>query len=416
MKPDYALKPAMKKMQIESLRKEQIKPIQSILKGHDTIVSAPTSMGKSLIYQLPALVHGHQLTLVIEPTLALIYDQVKKLQALGISADYLDHTRSKPEEISVFDALSKGQLTFLYVTPERLQSRRFQAALSMCDLYMIVIDECHCITEWGYTFRDAYLQIGHFIEKLPRKPIVFACSATIQEYTVEDLSDKLHLDSPKWFRCDLTRKNLILIKKDLTMEDRSLENRLYSRFKAVKKVVRKYQGTGSVVIYASTIDYVDALYDYLSEYFPGQVVRNHSKMRPHKKEKMLLDFLTGQRKIMVATTAFGMGVDVHDIELILHFNVPLSIVDYVQQIGRGGRDGRKCHCVLFYEQNGDDQKIFASFYKKSQNSKMLKQRYQEMQDFVHSKGCMQQEILAYFGQTAQKTCQKCTNCAKERRK
>ncbi len=240
MKPDYELKPAMKKMQIESLRKEQIKPIQSILKGHDTIVSAPTSMGKSLIYQLPALVHGHQLTLVIEPTLALIYDQVKKLQALGISADYLDHTRSKPEEISVFDALSKGQLTFLYVTPERLQSGRFQAALSMCDLYMIVIDECHCIIEWGYTFREAYLQIGYFIEKLSRKPIVFACSATIQEHTVEDLSDKLHLDAPKWFRCDLTRKNLILMKKDLTMEDRSLENRLFSRFKAVKKAVRKY--------------------------------------------------------------------------------------------------------------------------------------------------------------------------------
>ena len=206
------------------------------------------------------------------------------------------------------------------------------------------------------------------------------------------------------------------MKKDLMMEDRSLENRLFSRFKTVKKAVRKYQGTGSVVIYASTIDYVDALYDYLFECFPGQVVRNHSKMRPHKKEKMLLDFLTRQRKIMVATTAFGMGVDVPDIELVLHFNVALSMVDYVQQIGRGGRDGRKCHCVLFYEQNGDDQKIFASFCKKSQNSKMLKQRYQEMQDFVHSKGCMQQEILAYFGQTAQKTCQKCTNCAKERRK
>ena len=131
MKPDYELKPAMKKMQIESLRKEQIKPIQSILKGQDTIVSAPTSMGKSLIYQLPALVHSHQLTLVIEPTLALIYDQVKKLQALGISVDYLDHTRSKSEEMSVFNALSKGRLTFLYVTPERLQSTRFQTALFM---------------------------------------------------------------------------------------------------------------------------------------------------------------------------------------------------------------------------------------------------------------------------------------------
>ena len=145
MKPDYELKPAMKKMQIQSLRKEQIKPIQSILKGQDTIVSAPTSMGKSLIYQLPALVHSHQLTVVIEPTLALIYDQVKKLQELEISADYLDHTRSKLEEISVFDALSKGRLTLLYVTPERLQSTRFQSALSMCDLYMVVIDECHCI-------------------------------------------------------------------------------------------------------------------------------------------------------------------------------------------------------------------------------------------------------------------------------
>lgn len=168
MKPDYELKPARKRIQIGSLRKEQIKPIQSILKGQNTIVSAPTSMGKSMIYQLPALVHGHPLTLVIEPTLALIYDQVKKLQALGISANYLDHARSKSEEMSVFASLSKDQLTFLYVTPQRLQSTRFQTALSMCDLYMIVIDECHCITEWGHTFRNAYLQIGHFIEGLPK--------------------------------------------------------------------------------------------------------------------------------------------------------------------------------------------------------------------------------------------------------
>ena len=155
MKPNYILKQGMKLLRIEKLRAHQLKPIQSLIQGNDTVVIAGTASGKSVIYQLSALVHSDCLTLVIEPTLSLIYNQVQSLQERGIYADYIDHFRTKKDVAAILHKAGKGKLTFLYITPERLQSRQFQEVMEHTHIYMIVIDECHCVTEWGNTFVSA---------------------------------------------------------------------------------------------------------------------------------------------------------------------------------------------------------------------------------------------------------------------
>lgn len=300
MKPDYVLKPGMKLLGIEKLRVHQVKPIQSLLHGNDTVVIAGTASGKSVIYQLPALVHGNELTLVIEPTLSLIYNQVQFLTEHGIAADYIDHFRKRKDVDAVLRKAEKGKLTFLYVTPERLQSRDFQKAILNSPINLIVIDECHCVTEWGDTFRDAYLEIGAFIDMLPDRPTVCACSATLPEDRLDEIIQLLHLDTPNIYRSDLRRKNLILLKKDVTSKKKHLEDRLEERFKALKKCIEKYHSDGSVIIYALTTGYVDAIYNYLDEKYPGQAACYHAQMQPEsRKHPMERDFLQGNRKIMV---------------------------------------------------------------------------------------------------------------------
>ena len=422
MKPNYILKPAMNQLRIEQLRAHQLKPIQSLIQGNDTIVAAGTGSGKSLIYQLPALLHPDKLTLVIEPTLSLIYDQVNVLQEHNIEADYIDSFHNKKEVSNILRKVRAGELTFLYVTPERLQSNDFRKEILQANIAMVVVDECHCVTEWGYSFREAYLKIGEFIDALPQRPVVCACSATLPEDRRLQVEQLLSLDHPKVFRSDLSRKNLVLLKKDVTSRKKSLEKRLEERIKEVKKCIEKYHKDGSVVIYALITGYVDALFNYLNDLYPGQVVRCHAQIKPESaRHRMELDFLQGKRKIMVATSAFGMGIDIPDVELVIHFNTPLSMMDYIQQIGRGGRDQQvNAHCILFYDRNGDDEKIVKSFRKKAgQHSPMAKKQldenYNEVWEFLESTECMARYILLYQGQEETKSCKCCTNCAKMRR-
>lgn len=415
------IKQAMQELGYSNPRKHQIIPIRALIDGKDAIVHAPTGSGKTAIFTTAGQVHKHQLTVVVEPLLALIYNQVQVLQQQGIAADYLDHTRSKHDTARVLTKAGKGKLTFLYVTPERLQNKAFIHAMQKTDLYMLVVDECHCITEWGYTFRESYLQIGDFIDKLPHKPVICACSATLQDAQIERIRKILRMKDPVICRCNLERSNLILLKKDVSCEHKSLEKRLDSRIKILHKCIRKYWAGGSVVVFAMTTSYVDALYNKLDKIYPGQVTRYHAQIKPEKlKQQMESDFLKGKKKIMIATSAFSMGIDVPDIELLVHFNTPLSMTDYIQQIGRAGRDGCKAHCVLFYDTNGDDSKIVKSIISKAKKqsgkaANVLKEQWKQMEAFLQSDACMANDVLRYQGQEEEKTCKRCTNCARNRR-
>ena len=415
------LKSALKQLGFDKPRKAQIIPMNTLDAEQDAIVIAATGSGKQVIYETVGLAHSDKLTIVIEPLLALIYNQVQTLQAHDIPADYIDMTRSKEDIAKILNKVRKGKLNFLYVTPERLQNHSFIETMQHSNIFMIVADECHCITEWGYTFRDAYLHIGDFIGKLKRKPVICACSATISADSLNTIRDSLHMDKPAVLRSDLRRDNLILLKKDVTYNKKTLEERLEFRIKKFCKLIDKYHKDGSVLIFAQTTTYVDALYNILTEKYPNNVTRYHSRVKPERRKKELLfDFLQGERKIMISTSAFSMGIDIPDIELVVHFNAPISMTDYIQQIGRAGRDERKAHCVLFYDQNGDDDTISNSFIKKAKKqsakaAKIIKAKLNQVHDFIHSDSCMVCDILEYQGQHETKTCKRCTVCAQKRR-
>ena len=415
------LKSALKQLGFDKPRKAQIIPMNTLNAEQDAIVIAATGSGKQVIYETVGLAHSDKLTIVIEPLLALVYNQVQTLQEHGVSADYIDMTRSKEDIDKILNKARKGKLNFLYVTPERLQSHSFIEAMQHSDIFMVVVDECHCVTEWGYTFRDAYLHIGDFIGKLKRKPVICACSATISADSLNTIRDSLHMDKPAVLRSDLRRDNLILLKKDVTCQKNTLEERLEFRIKKLCKVIDKYHKDGSVLIFAQTTTYVDALYNILGEIYSGDVTRYHSRIKPERRKKELLfDFLQGKRKIMISTSAFSMGIDVSDIELVVHFNAPINMTDYIQQIGRAGRDGRKAHCVLFYDRNGDDDAISNSFIKKAKKqspeaAKVIKTKLSQVHDFINSNNCMVSDILKYQGQHEVKTCKRCTVCAQKRR-
>ena len=415
------LKSALKQLGFDKPRKAQIIPMNTLDAEQDAIVIAATGSGKQVIYETVGLAHSDKLTIVIEPLLALIYNQVQTLQEHDVSADYIDMTRSQGDIDKILNKVRKGKFNFLYVTPERLQNHAFIEAMQHSDIFMIVADECHCITEWGYTFRDAYLHIGDFINKLKHKPVICACSATIPADSLDTIRDSLHMNKPAILRSDLRRDNLILLKKDVTCNKKTLEERLEFRIKKLCKVIDKYHKTGSVLIFAQTTTYVDALYNILIEKYPDDVTRYHSRIRPERRKKQLLfDFLQGKRKMMIATSAFSMGIDVADIELVVHFNAPINMTDYIQQIGRAGRDGRKAHCVLFYDQNGDDEAISNSFIKKAKKqspkvAKVIKAKLSQVHNFIHSDSCMVCDILEYQGQHETKTCKRCTVCAQKRR-
>ena len=421
MKFKYSLQAALKQLGFDKPRKAQIIPMNTLDAEQDAIVIAATGSGKQVIYETVGLAHSDKLTIVIEPLLALIYNQVQTLQAHDIPADYIDMTRSKEDIDKILNKARKGKLNFLYVTPERLQSHSFIEAMQHLDIFMVVIDECHSIMEWGYTFRDAYLHIGDFIGKLKHKPVICACSATISADSLNIIHDSLHMDKPAVLRSDLRRDNLILLKKDVTCNKKTLEARLEFRIKKLCKLIDKYHKNGSVLIFAQTTTYVDALYNILEEIYPSDVTRYHSRIKPERRKKQLLfDFLQGKKKFMIATSAFSMGIDVADIELVVHFNAPISMTDYIQQIGRAGRDGRKAHCVLFYDRNGDDNAISNSFIKKAKKqsakaAKTIKSNLNQVHNFIHSDSCMARDILKYQGQHEAKTCKRCTVCAQKRR-
>ncbi|RHR11029.1 ATP-dependent DNA helicase RecQ [Pseudoflavonifractor sp. AF19-9AC] len=420
MKFNYNLKYAMEQLHIKTLRKHQIKPIDSILNRQDTLVISPTGSGKSAIFQCTALVMHKKTrawTLVIEPTISLMLDQVETLNSLGIGAEWISGTHPmKTTSITYLTDEGKERriqidAPFLYVTPERLASPSFRKAVAHNPPGMVVIDEAHCILEWGYTFRSSYLKISDFIAQLKHRPVVAAFTATAPESYREEICRLLKLREPKIFSNSLVRPNLILLHENCSKFS------IKQRLSKVKYCAKKYGQDGRVVIYCATRKYVDMVANYLTGQFPGEVVKCHAYMDSGKQEKNEVAFIRGKKRIMVATTAFGMGVDVSDIRLVIHFNLPLSVIDYYQQIGRAGRDGNKAHAVLLYHPDDIDlaKHIVSKENLTDDVKKWLARRIQEMADLAESSSCIMQQMLSALGEKHPKTCRHCTNCQRMRR-
>src|SRR6185312_1269128 len=345
----HMLEPGQRRFGISQFRPGQALAIRNVLAGIDTLAIMPTGAGKSLCYQLPAL-ELDGVTLVVSPLIALMKDQHDKLAELNIEVLRLDSTLSPRDEQAALSRLSENRPCIAYVTPERLGEPRFRERLAAVRVALFVVDEAHCISQWGHDFRPAYLGLGEAVRALG-KPPVLALTATAPPKVKDDILAQLGLDVADTSVIDigLDRPNLRyhVIKASSERKKQALLLRL----------IEKQRGCG--IIYAATVKTVDALADFL--WSQGvECGRYHGRMRAKDRERVQTAFMEhGEPRLMVATNAFGLGVDKQDLRFVIHYNFPGSLESYYQEAGRAGRDGAPADCVLLYQP--EDKRIQSFF-------------------------------------------------------
>ncbi|CFX06128.1 DNA helicase, ATP-dependent, RecQ type, bacterial [Syntrophomonas zehnderi OL-4] len=400
---NYDIQSALKRyFGYNSFKTGQSDIIDSILAGQDTLGIMPTGGGKSICYQLPALLQPG-LSLVISPLIALMKDQVDALNELGITAACLNSSMEAGEVRRCLVEASQGHYKILYVAPERLASEVFTNLLRNLPVSLIAIDEAHCVSQWGHDFRPSYLQIAPWIADLPSRPTVAAFTATATQQVRDDIIKLLKLSNPDIYVTGFKRENLHL-----------------SAAKGVDKTkfITRYIDTHpeqAGIIYAATRKEVDALYEHLHSkgYSVG---RYHAGMNHEERQQNQEDFLFDETRIIVATNAFGLGIDKSNVRYVIHHNMPRHLEAYYQEAGRAGRDGEQADCILLYAPG--DVQIQKYLIENSDLDEARKsgeyKKLQSMIDYCHSSRCLQQYILNYFGEEdAANHCGNCANCGQE---
>lgn len=275
----------------------------------------------------------------------------------------------------------------------------------------MVVDEAHCVLDWGYTFRGAYLGVKNFINRLPSRPGVAAFTATAPEEYRESICKLLDMKKAKIYTSSLVRSNIILMKKDCS--DYSFKEQLI----CVKSYIKKYMQDGRVIVYCGTHRNVDLISNYLLKKYPSNVAKCHADMDLEDRYEQEIRFINGKKHIMVATTAFGMGIDIPDIRLVIHFNLPLSVIDYYQQVGRAGRDGEKSHAVLLYNHNDIELNRYILTHNGLSEDVQgwLYERLDEMVSIAESQNCLMQQVLKALSEDHPSVCRHCSNCQKKRK-
>jgi ATP-dependent DNA helicase RecQ len=387
-----------------SFRKGQNEIITNLLDGKDTLGIMPTGGGKSICYQVPAMLFDG-ITIVVSPLISLMKDQVDALTNVGIPSTFINSSLSQQEVGERIRKTQSGDYKLLYIAPERLDSPTFQSLLSQLEVSLIAIDEAHCISQWGHDFRPSYMAIKPMIERLPVKPIIVALTATATPEVVKDISGLLHIGEENTFISGFARDNLTFsVLKGYNKRDFTL------------KFMEKNQQSG--IIYAGTRKEVDQIHTWLNQkgYDVGKYHAGLSEdERKISQEKFLYDDYT----IMVATNAFGMGINKSNVRFVLHYNLPKNMEAYYQEAGRAGRDGEESECLLLFnpqdvqlqkfliEQTGSDDKRKSNEYKK----------LQQMIDYCNTERCLQSYILEYFGDhDIEQACRHCSNCTDNREK
>ena len=380
-----------------AFRNGQEKIIEQTLNGQSSLCVMPTGGGKSICYQIPALMLDG-LTIVVSPLISLMQDQVEALRAANIPAAYINSTLTAQEVDETMRLASAGYLKLLYIAPERLESTQFLQALSYLHVPLIAVDEAHCISQWGHDFRPSYRSIQKLFTLWPQKPIVLALTATATPAVCEDIRQLLSIEENSSVITGFARENLAF--SVLIGENKE-------RF--IKNYVEKNKNEVGI-IYAATRKAVDGLYDLLSR-FGVSVAKYHAGLPEEMRMAEQDRFLKNEARIMVATNAFGMGIDASNVRFIIHYQMPRNMESYYQEAGRAGRDGLPSDCLLLYA-SGDVQTQRFLIEQNQDESRITQElaKLQTMVDYCHTEGCLQNAILTYFGEVPGEACGRCSNC------
>lgn len=386
----------------ETFKTGQYEVIENILNKSDVFCVLPTGAGKSICYQIPALLF-EGLTIVISPLVSLMKDQVDNAKEIGITAEYINSTLTNEEADSIIEKLRSEELKMLYIAPERLKSNYFTSKLRQLKISQVAIDEAHCVSIWGHDFRKSYSNIAPFIKSLKKRPVVTAFTATATKEVIEDTKKLLELENPYTFIGSFNRENLEL--NVLNEEDKA---------SFILSYIRENEETAGI-IYCNTTKEVDALHNYINErgYYASKY---HGKMSSEDKNKNQDEFLNENSNLIVATNAFGMGIDKSNIRYIIHSSIPKNIESYYQEIGRAGRDGSYSKCYLLY--NTDDiskVEYLINVSVEMSRREIELRKLQKIVDFCEYKGCYREFLLNYFSQNnTLNYCNACQNCLKNK--
>lgn len=384
-----------------SFRKGQENIITSIINKEDVLAIMPTGGGKSICYQVPALCLDG-ITIVISPLISLMKDQVDALKTMGVKARLINSSLSNSEYSGVLEEIENDECKIIYIAPERLDSMEFVNIIRGKNISQVAIDEAHCVSQWGHDFRVSYKKIPYFINRLDKRPIVTAFTATASNEVREDIINILNLHNPAVYITGFDRENLsINIVKSSSKNKYTLD------------YVENHKNE-SGIIYASTRKEVETIYEGLLKR-NYSVAKYHAGLSNEARKEYQENFINDDIKIMVATNAFGMGIDKPNIRWVLHYNMPQSIENYYQEIGRAGRDGEDSECVLLFSP-GDvhTQKYLVEVgIENSERKRVQYKKLQQMVDLVYSNTCYRKNILNYFGETFLEDCNNCSNCLNE---
>ena len=384
-----------------SFRKGQENIITSIINKEDVLAIMPTGGGKSICYQVPALCLDG-ITIVISPLISLMKDQVDALKTMGVKARLINSSLSNSEYNETLEEIENDECKIIYIAPERLDSMDFVNIIRGKNISQVAIDEAHCVSQWGHDFRVSYKKIPYFINRLDKRPIVTAFTATASNEVREDIINILDLHNPAVYITGFDRENLsINIVKSSSKNKYTLD------------YVENHKNE-SGIIYASTRKEVETIYEGLLKR-NYSVAKYHAGLSNEARKEYQENFINDDIKIMVATNAFGMGIDKPNIRWVLHYNMPQSIENYYQEIGRAGRDGEDSECVLLFSP-GDvhTQKYLVEVGIENPDRKRVQyKKLQQMVDLVYSNTCYRKSILNYFGEPFLEDCNNCSNCLNE---